>query len=417
MDLDEHIKLRLVHEIHTSERKSYRACRRRWDWIFRQNYYPVMTAKPLEFGTAFHSAAEVYYDPQFWDKPRSVMVALAIKKFVEVCESQKAEALKVADRMALDDDVEADYKERVELGKGMLDYHLGKIAPRLDVGWRPTHVEVAFMVPIPHPDTGELMFCKCDQCWTRWTAKFDYHTLLVDREPVTEEHARFLWEGLPVVYAGRIDMLAEDKHGGLWIFDWKTAARITVSGERDEFLYLDDQVGSYVWALRSIGLNVQGFVYHEMKKGFPQPPTQNKQPRLGCWFSKNKNQNTDYETYLKTVSEEDTEAWKAGLYDDMLQFLQAEGVVFYSRHQIMKSDHECVEIQKGIGMEALEMIDPNLRIYPSPGRFGCAFCAFRGPCLGVFAGEDYQYALDTMFEKREAYYLRKEPSTESKGAE
>lgn len=31
---DNMIARKLVHEVHTSERRSFRGCRRRWDWIF-----------------------------------------------------------------------------------------------------------------------------------------------------------------------------------------------------------------------------------------------------------------------------------------------------------------------------------------------------------------------------------------------
>lgn len=56
LTVEEMVEKSLTHEIHTSERKSFRGCRRRWDWIFRGNYYPVVTAKPLEFGIAYHLA-------------------------------------------------------------------------------------------------------------------------------------------------------------------------------------------------------------------------------------------------------------------------------------------------------------------------------------------------------------------------
>lgn len=210
-------------------------------------------------------------------------------------------------------------------------------------------------------------------------------------------------------------MLAEDEDGHYWIFDWKTARTISIN---DEFLYLDDQVGSYVWALRRLGLNIRGFVYHEQRKGFPQPPHENVNRRKGCLFSVAKNQDVDYETYLKHITEFDPVALGQGCYDEFLAYLKEEGsVVYFMRHQINKSDEEIASIQLGIGQEALDMIDPALRIYPSPGRFGCTFCAFRQPCLEKNAGGDYQYALDTMFEQREHYYVRNEPSTESKGGE
>jgi len=64
MDLQWYTERRLVHEIHTSERGSFRGCRRRWDWIFNQNYYPKMTPKHFDFGTAFHKALETYRMPK-----------------------------------------------------------------------------------------------------------------------------------------------------------------------------------------------------------------------------------------------------------------------------------------------------------------------------------------------------------------
>jgi hypothetical protein len=404
-DVQWYIDQRLVHEVHTSERRSFRGCRRRWDWIFRQNYYPIMTAKPLEFGTAVHAAWEVYYDPKTWGMPRNVIAALAIDTFTRKCLAQKQKALKATDQMALDDEIEKDYQERVELGQGMLKYYFEQVAPVLDKGWKPKYVEVEFMVPIDHPETGETIWCKCDTCWTKynvWMAENDY---FLDRDA---------WTGLPVCYAGRLDMMAEDDKGDLWIFDWKTARSIA---KDDEFLYLDDQVGSYPWALRKLGFNVRGFVYHEQRKGFPQAPQKNKVRRLGCLFSVSKSQTTDYDTYLATIEAEDGEAYAAGYYDDFLQYLKNEGIEYYARHVIYKSEDELREIEKNIGYEVLDMIDPNLRIYPSPGRFGCTFCAFRQPCLEQNRRGDFQYGLDTLFERREHYYIREEPSTESKGAE
>lgn len=425
MNVEEAIKLKLVHEIHTSGRKSYRACRRRWDWIFRQNYYPIMTAKPLEFGSAFHYGMEYYYAPETWAWDREVVGNEAILKFIEKCEEQKKAALEATGQNQLDSEVEADYNERVELGKGMFTYYFKEIAPILDKGWVPIRVEVPFMVPIPHPDNRDQgILCTCLECVEKYEKHFSTPDIDVsiigtpgNMTVSFSGQGHMPWEGLPVVYAGRIDMLAQDDKGHLWIFDWKTAASITVSGEKDEFLELDDQVGSYVWALKACGLDVRGFIYHEQKKGYPLPPKQNVNRRLGRLFSVSQNQNTDYDTYLKTVSEQDTAAWEEGLYDEFLTFLRNEGIVFYSRHQLHKTDVQCLEIERNIGLEALEMCDPNLRIYPSPGRFGCGFCAFRDPCLSQNDGGDYRYTLETLFERREHYYIRNAPSTESKGGE
>ena len=402
------IDAKLVHEIHTSGRRSFRACRRRWDWLFNQSYYPIGTAKPLEFGSAFHAAMETYYQPDTWRMDREVVGQLAIKTFVDFCEKQRDKALQAKEQISLEPDIQLDYDERVALGRGMLAYYFKEVAPKEDKGWKPVRVEIAFMLPIPNPETGEdVIWCKCVVCQDKVATWRTEHP--------EEEAIDHFPNGLPVVYAGRLDMLAEDEDGHYWIFDWKTARTISIN---DEFLYLDDQVGSYVWALRRLGLNIRGFVYHEQRKGFPQPPHENVNRRKGCLFSVAKNQDVDYETYLKHITEFDPVALGQGCYDEFLAYLKEEGsVVYFMRHQINKSDEEIASIQLGIGQEALDMIDPALRIYPSPGRFGCTFCAFRQPCLEKNAGGDYQYALDTMFEQREHYYVRNEPSTESKGGE
>ena len=416
MELQDYIEQKLVHEIHTSERRSFRACRRRWDWLFREGYYPIVTAKPLEFGTAFHKAMEVYYDPKTWSWDREVVAAMAITAFVEKCEKQKNEAIAATGHLYLDGEQEEDYGERVELGKGMLKHYFEELCPKLDRGWKPIEVEIGFMVAVPNPETGEeAIWCRCERCWDKWTLA--QGTLGFWNGMSKEEATVFsgTWNGLPVVYAGRLDMLARDENNHLWIFDWKTARSIP---DDHTFLYLDDQVGSYVWALRrGLGIDVKGFVYREIRKGFPQPPKQNKVRRLGRIFSVAQNQDTDYDTYLATVSEQDKQAFEDGLYDEFLEFLKNEGIVYYSNSQIAKSPLELDEIERNIGYEALDMIDPSLRIYPSAGRFGCSFCAFREPCMEKNSGGDYQYGLDTLFEVREPYYIRNDPSTESKGGE
>jgi len=91
--------------------------------------------------------------------------------------------------------------------------------------------------------------------------------------------------------------------------------------------------------------------------------------------------------------------------------------LYYQRFQIHKSEEELEQIVINIGLEALDMIDPKIRVYPSAGRFSCQTCAFRQPCLGRNRQEDYTYTLKTLFEQREHYYVREEASTESKSAE
>lgn len=218
-------------------------------------------------------------------------------------------------------------------------------------------------------------------------------------------------------------MLAVDEYDRYWIFDWKTAARLSTGepGADDDYMLLDDQITSYCWAIWLIGkllsveIPVAGFVYAQIKKAVPVEPEPNKRPRLGRMFSVNKSQETTYELYLKTVAENDPGAYEAGLYDDFLEYLREFGGVYHKRHQITRTDTELENAGRNIYYEALDILDPNKRIYPSPGRFACQDCAFRGPCLSMNRGEDYLYALESMFEKRPyKYWEVQELSTDKK---
>lgn len=416
----------LCHEIHTSERKSFRGCRLRWQWHFLDEWTPIGAAPPLEFGIAYHKAMEVLYEPTTWDWDKEVVGELAVKKFVDECEKQKATYLKETGHDDFDHEIENDYKSRIELGKGMLRYYYREQLPKNPEGFRPVKVEIAFEVPIKDPDTGEQLYCHCKTCFKRWyaTKEAQDKITLCNAEhaakgnlPCDPEGHFQSTKGLPVVYAGRIDALVEDEHGDYWIVDWKTAM---VINDDEEFLELDDQIASYVWALRMIlGLPIRGFIYHQQRKGYPQPPQRNKHIRLGCAFSVSKNQQTDYETFLKTVRTEDEDAYEAGAYDTFLEFLRNEGIVYYKRNVIIKTDEQLKSVERDIYNEVLDMIDPNIRIYRNAGRFSCKWCAFRQPCLDKARGGDYLYGLKTLFKQQEPYYYRQQrgASTESKGGE
>jgi hypothetical protein len=446
-NVNDYIEANLVHSIHVSERRSFRGCRRRWNWVYRDLWYPYVTAKPLEFGIAFHKAEEYWYDPEFWNVPPiEARQEETLAVFRKACKEQLTEykdrvKAGLVEQYLTDEEVEADYKERVRLGVGMLKETFKQSAELDHENFRPRGVEVTFEVPILKDSALQgvqkdftkyplhaFMWCKCDRCKRKWQAseagkaemqvcreKHAYFHRVVKVPFHEEEHFAYCWKGLPVTLGGRIDMLAEDVYGRYWIYDWKTAARLSTGepGAPDDYLWLDDQITSYCWALWSMGVDVAGFIYHEQKKALPEEPEPLKRQYRQCWYSQNKQKAYSYEVYKRTVEENDPEAYRAGLYDDFLEHLRTEGGVYYKRHQIHRNQHELEEAGRNIALEAAEMTDPNLRIYPSPGRFGCNFCAFREPCLGQNRGEDYQYTLESSFEKREKlYYETALPSTD-----
>jgi len=421
--VDDYIEAGLTHQIHTSERMSRRGCRRRWSWIFQDMYYPHVTAKPLEFGVAYHKAMEVLYDPlNRPDGEVDTAYALARVAFKTKCQQQKAEFIAHNPNLYTSE-VDEDYKERVELGLGMLDFWYTQIMPTYDHNFTPVKVEIPFEVPIYEPETdGErVLWCKCDQCWLRY-CKWMWSNGLVGVMEIFDEarwqQERPLWKGLPVTYGGRVDMLAQDTNGDYWIVDWKTTVRMTNAEPNvaDEFLLLDDQITSYCWAFWVLGVPVKGFIYVEIKKAYPQEPEPNKTTRLGRLFSVNKQQETSYEVYKRTVAENDSYAYQSGLYDEFLEYLKenANSEHFIHRHQIVRNETELRNAGENIYFEAQEMTSAHLVNFPSPGRFACNFCAFREPCVAKNRGEDFEYALDTMYEKRTRHYWETAESTTDK---
>jgi hypothetical protein len=419
--VDDYIKNNLVHSLHTSESKSFRGCRRRWSWIFRDFYYPTVTAKPLEFGVAFHKAMEALYDPDTWND-REVAFSIAKVVFKKTVEAQR-KAFEI-NHGPLDPEVAADYTGRVVLGLGMLTYYYQKVLPVYDWGqFTPVRVEIKFEVPITSPQ-GEQLWCKCDVCWRRYVSfhkanptKPTWPEGSIGVKIVDEEYKGShwkMWRGLPVTYGGRLDCLAQDQDGRYWIIDWKTAAQLT-RDETGNYLLTEDQITRYCWALWLLGIDVAGFIYAEIKKAVPSEPEPLKRPYKGRLYSCNKQKAYDKDLFVKTVSEGDPGAYHDGLYDEFIEYLETEGAtLFHARHQVHRNEEELRNAGLAVWQEATEMLNPDLQIYPNAGRFNCGGCAFIEPCLGTNRGEDVQYYLDSMFDKRIRHYYEDAPASTDK---
>lgn len=387
----------MVHEIHVSERRSFRGCRRRWNWAYREGYVPETPIKALEFGVAYHEAMEVFYNPEDWKLTVEEKTQLAVNKFSKKCNEQRAHYLKVMKVRELPSEVAEDYDERVALGIGMLKYHAEFVHPKMDTWFRPVAVEIPFEVPIEDPDRPNQPL----RCTNSPSCGQAHSNDINDPDSC-------------VVYAGRVDMLVEDlRYGGYFIWDHKTAAVLT---KDDGFLQLDDQVGSYAWALRYVlGLDVKGFIYAETRKDYPRPPKELKRLSGGRSFSTAQNQATSLEIFEPFVAYHDRLAYEAGAYDDYLSFLKSsEATQFSQRFVIIKSQTELRNIGTNIALEAADMVDSRTRIYPSVGRYTCSTCAFRQPCLGKFQDEDTEYLLESTYIKTDRRYWMDQPSTSEK---
>lgn len=369
-----------THEIHTSERRSF-LCRQRWHWSYREKLQPVVTPRPLQFGTAFHKGLETFYDPEHWDKRNVYEKYMHAKNSMDQCIlEQKAEFLSATGQENISVAFGDDYDERLELAQGMLKHYAFKVHPIVDKKYRPVMVEVPFRVPLYDPDDlTEIIYCdnspRCGQ---------------VHDNPA------------PITLDGRVDAIFEEiGTGGYWIVDHKTAASLMPN---DDWLQRDDQISSYAVALQlMMNVDIKGFIYNEIRKAYPKnlrPLTRRYEGKL---LSTNKTQLTDYDTALEHISSYDNEGLFAGAYDDYLEYLQSdEAPKFYSRFEIPQSNRRLAFVHKIISRQALDMVDPDIRIYPQVAKQNCGWCAFAVPCASMFEGENYEHALNTLYKKKDA---------------
>lgn len=368
------------HQIRTSARRSFRGCRRRWDWAYRQGYAPLEEPKPLEFGRAFHVAMEVLYDPETWDltSPEQKLHNAKLV-FKSECEKQRKQYQEDMGITRLDYEQKNDYDERIILGCGMLDYYVHNVHVKDDHWLRPVKVEIEFDVPLEDEDGNPV------RCW--------------NSPECGQIHAND-GEGSIVSHGGRVDAIVEDIiKGGYWIIDWKTAAELRAS---EAMLEMDDQICTYCWALRDkLNIDIRGFIYVEIRKAYPQPPKKLKRVRSGCMFSTDKRMPTTAKIFRETVIREDHDAYVAGCYDEFLEYLETDkdAAKFHQRFTIHKTPRQLTNIGKNVAEEAADMVSSGLRLYPSVGRFSCPSCAYKPPCQMKFNDEDYIYTLDTLYRR------------------
>lgn len=369
--------MRETHEIHHSERRTFRSCRLRWHWEHKEHLTPNTGVKPLEFGIAFHSALQEFYNPGRWDitTPQEkldvamdtldTIIGLQRQTFLEATGQKNMVGEALGD----------DYGQRTELARNMLEHYALKEHPKHDNWFRPKMVEIPFRVPLYDPnDLTEPLYC--------------------DASPTCgQEHPN----PAPMTYDGRVDMIVEDlQHGGLWAWDHKTAGSLL---SNDWFLQLDDQITSYVMALElMLNLDIRGFVYAEIMKSVPRPPDRLERKYKGRLFSVDKRTLTDHDLALDTFETYDRPALLMGVYDEYLEYLQGPNAPrFIQRFKVLQSRKKLARVANDIGREAMDMVDPNIRIYAETSRASCNYCQFRDPCVGRLEGEDYGHTLRTLY--------------------
>ena len=398
-ELDQYeIDNRLYHEIHVSQIREYKKCAWAHDWKYKDQLYPNVVAKPLEFGTAMHLGFEYLMNPQYKDASLSIVLPLAKSAFITECKKQR-DAVPQNIFMTRDE-LTDEYQSRIELGQRMLEYYAFEIKPIVDKDTEPLYVEKNFIVPIPG-----VTKCVCYQCFSRWEKYLDnmsdeqYAEYWKGSRFPTDSELFDRFKGLPVVLEGKIDLILKDKNTGkVWVRDWKNVNSLSSDYE---WLENDEQLNLYLMALWLLGLDIAGFQYFELKKAVPGPPKKLTRKYAGKWFSTDKNQDTTFEIFVETLRAAD-EPFEP--YIEYLEFLKERGTDHYFRLNKVRRDAKAMRMQyTNLVAVVSEMIE-RPKYYPTPTKFGCKFCEFRAPCIERMQDNDPQGLLDVSFTKKPHYY-------------
>ena len=321
-------------------------------------------APALWFGSGMHYALEDYHGFNHWGHP-----ATAFKAY--------------ANAYALSDDPIPDmWSELCDLGDGMMKYYVDE--------W------------LAHPDR-----------FYQALTMSKYKTLWIDDVPQCEVefeielpiNPRDLYgDATPyrrVVYQGTFDRVVIDEYDRLFIVDYKSAAQF----ESGHFM-LDPQISAYFWAAKIIyGRTPSGFIYQQHRKRLPKPP----KVLANGMVSVNAKMLTTaglYETALRETYGTNRAVWP-GVCVRYLGMLKEKEVsrqgAFIQVDVVERNEYQIESEYQKILMEAQEMLNPNLLLYPNPSRDCSRFCSLMTACISADDGSDVEFELASSLQPEREY--------------
>lgn len=385
--------------VHASDVASFKRCRRYWDWSsptrtnLRRRVDINGISFPLWFGTGIHYALECYYDPILQRDPVE-----AFRTWFDYQWNGGIVTEEWLERSYDNNPVPCD-----ENGKG-----LSGAAAEAATFWRIKGLQELHPDPIHeefelHRDLGLGMM----DFYKQYAAKNDHFVV------VSAENKFSVPLGFEVIdrredspnYGERVEVHARGTRDAILynpdterfgLMDHKTAFEIGPNYFTK--LEMDEQVLTYFWCSEYEAevydlpyKRIDRVIYNVLRKAYPKPPSILKDgvsPSID-----RKNESTTAELFAKYIDEAGireiynvNDKW-ISYYNWLVQmgdnnFIQRKAVT-YNPMQVAAS-------RKHYTWVAQEMLDPNLKIYPTPrGEYQCTMCQFRAPCLAADDGSDF----------------------------
>lgn len=340
------------------DRRWYRTCRRAWDFgsRSRRNLEPAQPPFLVDLDRALRDALAVYYFPGMWEWDRSVVLPLAGQALERAMRKQRESHPDLTSEQV------QQWEADLDVGRSLLGHYL-EWAPAVDRFW-PVRVETDFDVQVPD-----------------WRSPDEDLVVPGGREAIR--------------YHGRVDMLVVDEYDAYWV----VRHRLVQDGFTDtELLVLDDELvaAAWAWEIFYLGMRVAGTIHNELRPEAtpPDPAEPVRRPRASHAFARAR---------AAVRQDEAPVAGHRRMYVRAEQtptdVVVEEGGDMFRRTRIPRSALELQGLGRNLGQEALEMTDPDLAPYPTPGAH-CAECAYRPPCLAMQEGENVDAILAGGYQSR-----------------
>lgn len=358
-----------MYEIHISDVRTFKSCRRKWNWAspLRENLEKRIPYAPFFTGRAIHHCLEFYHRD-------GVRLDDSLKEFLE----NERETMEKVGRLWPQE--EATFAEQIVLIAGMLEHYWqwttkekGRFS---DENLEVISMETEFKVPLYNP---------------------------------------YGKKSNKVILAGRFDGLVRKKDdGSYWLWEVKTCRSIK---EFVRTLDNDEQAGAYMIAAQEVyNVPVTGVLYNLMRKKVPTRPAVRRNDGM---LSQNKQIDTTAFAYVDAAlkhhaddfdDKKSLNKFVRSYYGNFIQTLLERGNEFFARIPIYRSATELRNLRSDLWTVALEMTRQSTPIYPSPGWNNCNFCHFKPPCLMLNSGADPSFVFEHEYQQRQPWQTFEEVS-------
>lgn len=365
-----------VIEIHSSDRGTYKRCRRKYQWAstLRDNLIHIAPEnKNFFLGTGFHFALEDFYGYRRFAHP-----ALAFAAYFDAQKSQ---------------DLPDEAEDMLELATGMLSYYvedwLVEHPDPYETLWIDGVPQVEVEVAIDITDI-LIEASKWHKAWSVDT----YGTAFQD------------WlQGRRVMCITTFDRVVIDRYRRVFGLDYKTAAQF------DELnLQTNPQAGMYDWSLdlfyTPFGYKPEGIVWQQFKKSVPEEPKLVSVGKKNEGLSLDLRQATTFRLYkraIKALHGGDIPDRYMGILAQLGNAQDEDGDRFVRRDILRRNQAQREVQQEHIVAEVLEMLDPDLPLYPNFTKDCSWDCPFKAPCLAKDDRTDFGHILNHEYTQWQGY--------------